>query len=92
MLIPLTQCTSLTIRVCVIKADVRADHVNARCFPIEEGLQNAHFATGYPTWRGQVLQADQMWDIFEGLLANDLAHYTHVLTGFFLINFFFTNR
>uniref|UniRef100_A0ACD5XLU9 Uncharacterized protein n=1 Tax=Avena sativa TaxID=4498 RepID=A0ACD5XLU9_AVESA len=38
--------------------------------------------TGYPKFRGQVLNGDQLWDLIEGLGENDLLHYTHLLTGY----------
>ncbi|XP_027076374.1 pyridoxal kinase-like isoform X1 [Coffea arabica] len=38
--------------------------------------------TGYPTFKGQVLNGDQLWDLIEGLEANDLLYYTHLLTGY----------
>ncbi|KAK3140156.1 hypothetical protein QOZ80_5AG0396830 [Eleusine coracana subsp. coracana] len=38
--------------------------------------------TGYPTFRGQVLNGTQLWDLIEGLEDNDLLHYTHLLTGY----------
>lgn len=38
--------------------------------------------TGYPTFKGQVLNGQQLWDIIEGLEANDLLYYTHLLTGY----------
>ncbi|KAH6754938.1 pfkB-like carbohydrate kinase family protein [Perilla frutescens var. hirtella] len=38
--------------------------------------------TGYPTFKGQVLNGDQLWDLIEGLGANDLLYYTHLLTGY----------
>eukprot|EP00252_Welwitschia_mirabilis_P018825 TRINITY_DN4215_c0_g2_i2.p1 TRINITY_DN4215_c0_g2~~TRINITY_DN4215_c0_g2_i2.p1 ORF type:complete len:353 (+),score=45.81 TRINITY_DN4215_c0_g2_i2:198-1256(+) len=38
--------------------------------------------TGYPTVRGQVLNGEQLWDIIEGLEANNLLFYTHLLTGY----------
>ncbi|GFP95580.1 pyridoxal kinase [Phtheirospermum japonicum] len=37
---------------------------------------------GYPTFKGQVLNGDQLWDIIEGLEANNLLYYTHLLTGY----------
>jgi len=37
--------------------------------------------TGYPTFRGQVLNGKQLWDLIEGLEENQLLHYTHLLTG-----------
>lgn len=38
--------------------------------------------TGYPTFRGQVLNGKQLWDLIEGLEENQLLHYTHLLTGY----------
>lgn len=38
--------------------------------------------TGYPTFKGQVLNGQQLWEIIEGLEANDLLYYTHLLTGY----------
>nr|XP_016457987.1 PREDICTED: pyridoxal kinase-like isoform X4 [Nicotiana tabacum] len=38
--------------------------------------------TGYPTFKGQVLNGEQLWELVEGLEANDLLYYTHLLTGY----------
>nr|ABE73472.1 putative pyridoxal kinase splice variant 1 [Brassica napus] len=38
--------------------------------------------TGYPTFKGQVLNGEQLWELIEGLEANDLLFYTHLLTGY----------
>ncbi|KAK4393568.1 Pyridoxal kinase [Sesamum angolense] len=38
--------------------------------------------TGYPTFKGQVLNGDQLWELIEGLEANNLLYYTHLLTGY----------
>ncbi|CAH9086899.1 unnamed protein product [Cuscuta epithymum] len=38
--------------------------------------------TGYPTFKGQVLNGEQLWDLIEGLEANKLLYYTHLLTGY----------
>lgn len=38
--------------------------------------------TGYPTFRGQVLNGKELWDLIEGLEANELLFYTHLLTGY----------
>ncbi|KAB5516706.1 hypothetical protein DKX38_027354 [Salix brachista] len=35
----------------------------------------------YPTFKGQVLNGHQLWELMEGLQANDLLYYTHLLTG-----------
>ncbi|KAI8541923.1 hypothetical protein RHMOL_Rhmol08G0098100 [Rhododendron molle] len=37
---------------------------------------------GYPTFKGQVLDGQQLWELIEGLEANDLLFYTHLLTGY----------
>nr|XP_025605404.1 pyridoxal kinase isoform X2 [Arachis hypogaea] len=38
--------------------------------------------TGYPTFKGQVLNGQQLWELIEGLEGNDLLYYTHLLTGY----------
>ena len=38
-------------------------------------------STGYAEVKGQVLDGEQLWVLIEGLEANDLLHYTHLLTG-----------
>nr|KJB42813.1 hypothetical protein B456_007G179400 [Gossypium raimondii] len=38
--------------------------------------------TGYPTFKGQVLNGQQLLDLVEGLEANNLLYYTHLLTGY----------
>nr|GMC66216.1 protein AAR2 homolog [Ipomoea batatas] len=38
-------------------------------------------STRYPTFKGQVLNGEQLWDLIEGLQANNLLFYTHLLTG-----------
>lgn len=38
--------------------------------------------TGYPTFKGQVLNGQQLWDLIEGLEGNTLLYYTHLLTGY----------
>ena len=37
--------------------------------------------TGYPSWKGQVMDGDQLWEIVEGLQANDLLYYDYLVTG-----------
>lgn len=48
-------------------------------------LNELKYAAGYPSWKGQVLQADQIWSIYEGLVENKLDYYSHVLTGTHLV-------
>ncbi|XP_076958045.1 pyridoxal kinase-like [Bidens hawaiensis] len=38
--------------------------------------------TGEPTFKGQVLNGKQLWELIEGLEANNLLYYTHLLTGY----------
>ncbi|PVD29273.1 hypothetical protein C0Q70_11870 [Pomacea canaliculata] len=38
--------------------------------------------TGYGKWKGQVLNADDVAELFEGLRINNLLHFSHVLTGY----------
>ncbi|XP_030944187.1 pyridoxal kinase isoform X1 [Quercus lobata] len=37
---------------------------------------------GYPSFKGQVLNGQQLWELIEGLEANNLLYYTHLLTGY----------
>ncbi len=36
---------------------------------------------GYPLWKGSVMDGDQLWEIVEGLKANGLLQYSHLVTG-----------
>ncbi|KYQ93023.1 pyridoxal kinase [Tieghemostelium lacteum] len=38
--------------------------------------------TAYPTWKGESLGADKLWDLYQGLQVNNLTNYSHVLTGY----------
>ncbi|KAL3142564.1 hypothetical protein ABBQ38_002883 [Trebouxia sp. C0009 RCD-2024] len=38
--------------------------------------------TGYPTFKGKVMNGQELWELIEGLQANDLLEYTHLLTGY----------
>jgi len=38
--------------------------------------------TGYPSFKGQRLNGDQLWELIEGVEANKLINYTHLLTGY----------
>ncbi|XP_076906313.1 pyridoxal kinase-like [Bidens hawaiensis] len=40
------------------------------------------YIAGYPTFKGQVLNGKQLWELIEGLKANNLLYYTHLLTGY----------
>ncbi|CAI0446303.1 unnamed protein product [Linum tenue] len=47
---------------------------------------------GYPSFKGQVLNGQQLWELIEGLEANNLLFYTHLLTGREGITSFFMFR
>ncbi|XP_021657302.2 pyridoxal kinase isoform X2 [Hevea brasiliensis] len=57
-------------------------------FPLEilgfdvDPIHSVQFSnhTGYPSFKGQVLNGQQLWDLIEGLETNDLLYYTHLLT------------
>jgi pyridoxal/pyridoxine/pyridoxamine kinase len=36
---------------------------------------------GYKHWRGERLTGEKLRELYEGLVANNLTKYTHVLTG-----------
>ena len=36
---------------------------------------------GYPSWKGTVTTAEQLWELIEGLRANNLLTYSHLVTG-----------
>ena len=38
--------------------------------------------TGYGYWKGQVLNSNELKDLYEGLKLNNINHYTHLLTGY----------
>ncbi|XP_043700760.1 pyridoxal kinase-like isoform X1 [Telopea speciosissima] len=48
--------------------------------PINSVQFSSH--TGCPTFKGQVLNGQQLWDLIEGLEANNFLYYTHLLTGY----------
>jgi pyridoxal/pyridoxine/pyridoxamine kinase len=48
----------------------------------DKGRSQQDNFTGYPVWRGQILNGEELWNLIEGLEANDLLFYTHLLTGF----------
>lgn len=63
---------------------------NAAVFPLQllgievDAINTVQFSnhTGYPSFRGKVLSAQELWDLIEGMEANGLlSHYTHLLTG-----------
>ncbi|KAH9306546.1 hypothetical protein KI387_010950, partial [Taxus chinensis] len=88
-------CISLpqsTGRVLSIQSHTVQGYVGnkAAVFPLQllgfdvDPINSVQFSnhTGYPTFRGQVLNGEQLWALIEGLEANDLLCYTHLLTGY----------
>ncbi|CAK9152318.1 unnamed protein product [Ilex paraguariensis] len=63
---------------------------NSAVFPLQllgydvDPINSVQFSnhTGYPTFKGQVLNGKQLWELIEGLEANNLLFYTHLLTGY----------
>lgn len=37
--------------------------------------------TGYPSWKGTIMDGDQLWEIVEGLQTNGLLYYDYLVTG-----------
>jgi hypothetical protein len=80
-------------RVLSIQSHVVHGHVGNKSavFPLQllgfevDPINSVQFSnhTGYSKgFRGQVLQGDQLWELVEGLDANELLSYTHLLTGY----------
>jgi pyridoxine kinase len=37
--------------------------------------------TGYKKWKGEILKGEQVADLYEGMAMNNIANFTHLLTG-----------
>eukprot|EP00053_Salpingoeca_punica_P007285 m.66932 g.66932 ORF g.66932 m.66932 type:complete len:296 (-) comp14084_c0_seq3:226-1113(-) len=80
------------MRVLSIQSHVVSGYVGnkAATFPLQvlgfdvDAVNSVQFSnhTGYSSWTGAKLDDDGLWKLFEGLERNDLAHYTHLLTGY----------
>ncbi len=48
-----------------------------------DAINTVHFSnhTGYQKWAGQRLSADDLLAVFDGIEGNQLANYSHLLTG-----------
>ncbi|CAM6102518.1 unnamed protein product [Calypogeia fissa] len=89
---PLAGSSTKDPRVLSIQSHTVQGYVGnkAAVFPLQllgfdvDAINSVHFSnhTGYPTIRGQVLNGEQLWDLIEGLEANELLFYTHLLTGY----------
>jgi pyridoxine kinase len=82
-----------TMRVLSIQSHTVHGYVGNRCavFPLQrlgfevDAIHSVQFSnhTGYPSWRGEVLQGEQLSALVEGLQANSLLEgCTHLLTGY----------
>ncbi|KAK6255798.1 hypothetical protein SCA6_017103 [Theobroma cacao] len=58
------------------------DPINSVQFSNHTGKLLILLLKRYPTFKGHVLNGQQLWDLIEGLEANDLLYYTHLLTGY----------
>ncbi|XP_022998513.1 pyridoxal kinase-like [Cucurbita maxima] len=83
---------SVTGRVLSIQSHTVQGYVGNKSavFPLQllgydvDPINSVQFSnhTGYPTFKGQVLNGGQLWDLIEGLEENELLYYTHLLTGY----------
>ncbi|KAH0983555.1 hypothetical protein GBA52_010732 [Prunus armeniaca] len=58
------------------------DPINSVQFSNHTGKLLLLHSNRYPTFKGQVLNGQQLWELIEGLQENDLLYYTHLLTGY----------
>ncbi|CAL8073791.1 unnamed protein product [Calicophoron daubneyi] len=82
----------MNLRVLSIQSHVVHGYVGNRSavFPLQvlgievDYINSVQFSchTGYPIYKGQVLDAKDLWELYNGLKANNLHRYTHVLTGY----------
>jgi len=80
------------IRVCSIQSWVCHGYVGNKCcvFALQQlqievdPINTVQFSnhTGYPSFKGETMNGDQLLNIFDGLLANNLVYYSHLLTGY----------
>jgi pyridoxine kinase len=79
-------------RVLSIQSHVVSGYVGNKSatFPLQvlgfevDTINSVQFSnhTGYPLWKGQVLNAQDLTDLYDGLNANKLNFYSHLLTGY----------
>lgn len=79
-------------RVLSIQSHVVSGYVGnkAACFPLQtlgfevDLINSVQFSnhTGYPSFRGQVLNAEELQELYDGLKLNRINKYSHVLTGY----------
>eukprot|EP01107_Rhizomastix_libera_P005940 TRINITY_DN20048_c0_g1_i1.p1 TRINITY_DN20048_c0_g1~~TRINITY_DN20048_c0_g1_i1.p1 ORF type:complete len:298 (+),score=74.24 TRINITY_DN20048_c0_g1_i1:36-929(+) len=83
---------SLPTRVLSIQSWVVHGYVGNKCSTVAlqtlgievDPMNTVQFSnhTGYPTFRGTVTTADELWNIWLGLNESGVAQYTHLLTGY----------
>ncbi|EIE20641.1 pyridoxal kinase [Coccomyxa subellipsoidea C-169] len=85
------EATEPAKRVLSIQSHVVHGYVGNRCavFPLQllgyevDFINSVQFSnhTGYPLWKGSIMDGDQLWEIVEGMKANGLLEYSHLVTG-----------
>ncbi|XP_038277207.2 pyridoxal kinase [Dermochelys coriacea] len=84
--------TEARCRVLSIQSHVVRGYVGnkAASFPLQvlgfevDPVNSVQFSnhTGYAHWKGQVLNSDELHELYEGLKLNNVNHYDYVLTGY----------
>ncbi|CAI5772470.1 pyridoxal kinase isoform X1 [Podarcis lilfordi] len=81
------ECRVLSIQSHVVRGYVGN---KAATFPLQvlgfeiDTVNSVQFSnhTGYDHWKGQVLNSDELHELYEGLKLNNVNHYDYVLTGY----------
>ncbi|MBN3321602.1 PDXK kinase, partial [Atractosteus spatula] len=81
------ECRVLSIQSHVVRGYVGNKSAS---FPLQvlgfevDSINSVQFSnhTGYAHWKGQVLTADELHVLYEGLKLNNVNHYDYVLTGY----------
>ncbi|KAJ8255577.1 hypothetical protein COCON_G00194410 [Conger conger] len=81
------ECRVLSIQSHVVRGYVGN---KSATFPLQvlgfevDSINSVQFSnhTGYPHWKGQVLTADELNVLYEGIKLNNVNHYDYVLTGY----------
>ncbi|XP_053310929.1 pyridoxal kinase isoform X2 [Spea bombifrons] len=82
-----SECRVLSIQSHVVRGYVGN---KAAAFPLQvlgfevDTINSVQFSnhTGYDHWKGQVLNAEELQEIYEGLKLNQVTRYDYVLTGY----------
>ncbi|XP_015670221.1 pyridoxal kinase, partial [Protobothrops mucrosquamatus] len=80
------ECRVLSIQSHVVRGYVGN---KAATFPLQvlgfeiDTVNSVQFSnhTGYDHWKGQVLNSNELHELYEGLKLNNVNHYDYVLTG-----------